>query len=361
MKKILSLVLIFILVNQIFPFSLFKFFTTTQPSIGVLQYNNSQKKTTFIGRNLLRLDFITNPLLPIQFDISLDANLLYGDFTKLFITKQNTTKLTDELMFFYETRKCYLKYNTNFADIYIGRQLLKFGEGIIFNPLNPFSKLDFTDIAFARIGVDSVRLKFPISLMSYFETIAISENFKFDNVNFATRILFPVLGYDVSFTGYHYKDTGYTSLGISFKGDLIGGLYGEVVYTSKINKKDEYTVSLMLGFDYSFFENLIIRTEYLNNQNQNLPIYNTITTPFCSSQYIASQIIFTPTMIDSFYLNTIYNLQNNSMLHTFAYQRNIVQNTDVTLKIFYQKNDITGNFQKNFNYIAYLLEFKIKL
>lgn len=360
MKKFLLLIFNFFLIQSLYSFSLFKFYTTLQPSFGILEYCNSEKQTLFIGRNLLQLSFITNPLLKLQLDFSLDTNILYSDYAKLYITKPHTTKLTDDLLFFYQIRKLYLTYKTYLADIYLGRQLLKFGEGIIFNPLDPFSKIDFTDITFSRIGSDAIRVKFPLSSLSYFETILLSENFRFNSLNFSTRILFPLLGYDISLIAYHYQNR-YTSLGISFRGDLIVGIYGETVYTSNLSSTDSYAFSSMLGFDYSVFENIIFRLEYLNNQNKQLPIFVDITTPFCSSNYIATQIIYTPSIIKHIYLNTIYNLQTNSLLSIIAYQHNILQNIDVILKIFYQHSDLTGIFsQQNFRFVGYIIETKIK-
>ncbi len=360
MKKFLFLIFNYFLIQSLYSFSLFKFYTTLQPSFGILEYHNSEKQTLFIGRNLLRFNFITNPLLKLQLDFSLDTNILYGDYVKLYITNQNTTKLTDELLFFYQIRKLYLTYKTYLADIHLGRQLLKFGEGTIFTPLDPFSKIDFTDLTFSRIGKDAIRVKFPLSTLSYFETILLSENFGFNNINFSTRILFPLLGYDISFTAYHYQND-YTSLGISFRGDLILGVYGEAVYTLRLSDIDSYAFSSMLGFDYSIFEKLIFRVEYLNNQNKQLPIFVNITSPFCSSNYIATQIIYAPSIINSIYLNTIYNLQTTSLLNILAYQHNIFQNIDTILKIFYQYSDLTGiSSQQNFKFVGYIIEIKIK-
>jgi len=324
--------------------------------------DNALSNTFYAGKSTLRLNFANKDIEFAKFEGSIDFNILYGMYANLYYSQSNSIKIGEETVLAMDVRKLYLMLKPDFCDLYIGRQLIKFGEGFVFSPLNPFSIIDFTDINFTRPGVDGVRIKFPFSEMGYFEAITLPRS-DFTNSDIATRLGFNAFEWDFSFAGYYRGKYGYTSAGFSFKGDAILGVYGEFVYHYKDDETKRF-YNLMIGGDYSFLDKFIVRMEYyyhcFDTDNLSaLELANSPVYPFVSKQYLMAQIVFSPTLIDSFSLSYIDNLESDSGLLLFLYQRNLYQNVNLLFNVRYSLKDLTGIGMVNFDLLYYSLEFQI--
>lgn len=329
--------------------------------------NDTVNNTSYTGRSTLRLNFINKDTGLAKFDGSIDFNVFYGLYGELYSYKSNVISVGEEAFFKMDIRKLYLSIRAEFFDLYLGRQLIKFGEGVVFSPLNPFSSIDFNDVNFTRIGVDSIRIRLPLGDLAYLETMALPVS-DFTNSSVAVRTGFNLMGWDFSLASFYRGKYDYFSGGFSFKGDLIVGFYGEFVYhynntDSNIESKNFWNA--MAGMDYSFLDKFIIRLEYYyhsfekNNLNT-IDLINSVVYPFISKHYFTAQLVFTPTIIDAFYLSCIDNLENESLLLMFSYQRNLYQNVNLIFNLRYLRKDITGLEIINFDSFYYTIEFNVR-
>ncbi len=324
--------------------------------------NDAISNTSYAGKSTLRLNFVNNDTGLAKIDGSVDFNILYGLYANVYSIQSNGILIGDEAFLTMDIRKLYLKISPEWFDLYLGRQLIKFGEGFVFSPLDPFSKIDLSDVNFSRLGVDGVRLKFPLGDLGYFESIALPLS-DFTNSDIAGRVGLNLFAWDISLATYYRGKYDYISCGLSFKGDLILGVYGEFVYHYK-NETNSY-YNFMAGWDYSILEKFILRMEYYHHEfnTNDLTLFEILDSPiypFVSKNYLLSQIVFTPTLIDSLYLSFLDNLENESLILMFSYQRNLYQNVNLIFNLKYFQKDFTGLNLIDFKTIHYSIDFNLK-
>ena len=332
-----------------------------QSGVGVFHTveNNALSNTYYAGRSTLRFNFANTDTGLAKFEGSVDFNILAGIYASLYGAQSNSVKIGEESLLAIDVRKLFLVLKPEIFDFYIGRQLIKFGEGVVFSPMDPFSKIDFTDVYFSRLGVDCLRIKFPLGDMGYLETIGLPKS-ELTNSDCTLRTGFNIFGWDISLAGYYRGKFSFPSYGCSFKGDLIAGIYGEFVYHF-LQQQEKRFWNLMLGFDYSFLERFIVRMEYYYNSFEtNKSNFVELVYPFVSKQYLMAQLIFTPTLIDTFAFSYIDNLENEALLILFSYQRNLYQNVNLIFKVRYSKEDLTGLKVIKFDSLYYSIEVNVR-
>lgn len=330
-----------------------------QTESGILNFLSDEYKNYFLNRNTFRFNFL-NKKQNIKLDGSIDLHILATEYQHLYFSSlDNSTQIYDDLYLLTNLRKLYCMLKIKNFDIYIGRQLIKFGEGTIFSPLDPFSKIDFNDILLSRYGIDAIRTKISLSNTEYFETIFLpKENFKYKDIT--SRLGFTIYNYDISTMIYYYNKSNIKSFGFSFKGDLLLGLYGEYIYYFK---DDINFYSYLLGLDYSLYQKIIFKAEfYKNNYDNNIvSIVNNFISPFFSKTYLMLQTIYTLSIIRSIYFTYIFNLDNNANLTILAYQHNIYQNIDIIFSLRHIYKDISGfTTDENLQVIYYSFGLKIR-
>ena len=110
--------------------------------------------------------------------------------------------------------RAFLTFSPDFGDIYVGRQPVAFGSARVINPtdvLAPFTfdELDVED----RIGVDAVRAKIPIGMLSEFDAGAVfGEDFETDKSAVFVR------------TKFYVAETDITLIAMDFRDNLLGGI-----------------------------------------------------------------------------------------------------------------------------------------
>lgn len=329
------------------------YFRTDVGTIFVIS-NDSLDGYYYIGKNTLRLDFGNNDTTYGKIEGSIDFYLLSGRYVEFLLAQTNGISIGQNIILSYNIRKLYLMVRFDWADVSIGRQLLKFGQGLVFSPINFFDKLDISDINFSRTGEDIVRIKIPLGDRGGLDFVSLPRT-EITNSDISTRILLPVLGFDVEgIIGYFGKD-GYIRGGLSFKVDLEIGLYGEVVYNYHRDESNRY-LELTIGGDYSFFDKLIVRGEYYYNSfdvNQ-LPLYKALNLknyPFLSHQYSMIQLSYLPDITSSITLSFIKNLEKEGFLIYFGLTKNLFQNVNLYLDTRLIYRDITGIVDTQLNTI----------
>lgn len=341
----------------------FSGFFRTDVGVAWIISNNSLERYSYTGRNTFRLDFVNKDTTYGKIDGSIDFYILSGEKARPLTFQTNGILIGDEVLLWFELRKLYLLTRFEWIDISIGRQLMKFGKGVVFSPINFFDRLNLTDINFSRVGVDAIRVKIPILDTGAFDIVSIPKT-EITNSDVSTRIIFSVLGTELEgIFGYFGKDE-YLRGGFSFKGDIEIGIYGEFVYNYNEEESKRY-FEFMVGGDYSFLDHFISRVEYYYNSydKEGLTLMQSIKLkhyPFVSKDYILLQLSYTPDALNTITLSYIKNLEKEGFILYLEYRRNLFQNVNFYTDVRFFYRDISGIITSQANSLYTSLSFDVK-
>ncbi len=174
--------------------------------------------------------------------------------------------------FLLDLRKLYLSVYLPFADITIGRQIINFGKGFIFSPIDVFSTIELQDINYRRRGTDIATIRIPFSNVAGIDFVS-ELPLQNRDVSVAAK-LFTTL-FDIDFSAvaiFRNKEESRstnnereTVVGATFKGDLGVGYYGEIV-SHFLTQSDDVYLETMFGIDYSISNKWFFVAEYLYKQ-----------------------------------------------------------------------------------------------
>jgi len=300
-----------------------------------------------------------------QFDALVDINQWGGVLT-------NTTSgllfwsSGRESMFSIDVRKFLVRIKPSWGDIFIGRQLVRWGEGVVFSPLDFFSTLERSEGSFSRRGVDAVRVRFSVGENGFGEALGLLSS-DWTNSSLAARG-----GIEVGewyFTGAAFWNTGKNEWkgGISFKGDLGLTWYGEFLSHFSTSTNGNFLHG-MVGCDYSL-DRWILRCEYTFNTAMlsNLSLVEKMTHPlypFFSHHYAMLQVSFLPTVLDAFSLVGMWDFdypdtdfQDKPQRYSFSYTRNLYQNVVFSGWLQYEQGK--SLWDEDFSSLSVFLSVKV--
>lgn len=319
------------------------------------QYNNpsaNQAPFTYSGQTTLRLDIVNVDQSQAKVQSDIDVNFYYGAEADQYNSLVNNANQSSVITSNFPTtsitlRQLYLALYPSFADISIGRQIINFGVGMIFSPINVFSSFDPTDIDFTRTGSDVARVKVPfgdtggLDLVSTFTTAM-------TNATTAAKLFGNFFGFDFSGVAIYNGAYREVTTGATFKGDLEIGVHGEFVEHFFTDTSKRYFEG-MLGIDYSFFDSkLALFLEYYYNE---LPVDPTTVTLknlasinriFYNKHYLFLEGIYTIDEIRKVSSFIIYNPLDNAYEAVVSYTQNIFQNANLTGYVQYFQNNLNG-------------------
>lgn len=159
-------------------------------------------------------------------------------------------------------------FSLPFMDIFVGRQAISFGAAKFLNPTDVFSPLSFQDInREEKVGVDAVRVKFPIGEMSELDAgYLFGSDGRFSKSAAFLRAKFALWETDFTLMLVEYQ---YNLLaGLSIERAIGGaGVWLEAAYTAdgvlEGRKSNDDNFRLSAGADYNFADaNLVLFGEY---------------------------------------------------------------------------------------------------
>jgi hypothetical protein len=322
----------------------------------LLQYYNKDSYTTdftYAGRSVFRLNFLNTDRSFAKIEGSVDFSLFYGEYADLLKTS-----------FLFNIRKLCLALYPEFADITLGRQIVNYGVGFLFSPIDVFSKVDFTDINYARLGSDIARIQIPLGELGGLD-LTTTFSAVMTNVTSAVKLFGNIFESDLALIGIYHGDAKEWITGFTFKGDLEVGIHGELVehfFESGTNNFFEG----MLGIDYSFFDSkLILLLEYYYNEKAvdtntvNIANYLSINKPFFNKHYLFFQCQYVIDEIRKAGVSAIYNPLDNALVLTAQYLQNIFQNANLTAFIRYNLNNLNGISFVRAPLFQYALQFEV--
>ncbi len=293
------------------------------------------------GINLVRLNFKNAEREFAKVEADLDIIMLYGAYKDLMLssTNSNASPMADleTDMVLLNLRKFYLALYPGFGDIIIGRQIINFGVGMVFSPIDAFSTVDLVDINFERKGSDIIMTRFYFSDLSGLDIIT-TPSTKMDKSASAVKLYANCLGFDISAVGIYKSKEKEALAGLAFKGDLELGVHGEFVEHFKSDGRERYFES-MLGIDYSFFDtDFLFFLDYYYNESiidtENLVLsdLSKINNIFYNKHYIYFAIQCIISEIENVGSSIVWNINDMTSITTLQYFNNIFQNANL---IFY--------------------------
>jgi hypothetical protein len=307
-------------------------------------------------QNILRLNFKEiSPNLKVEgsFDLSLLAGENAEAYSKTLPSGQDNSFIWLDTRWvpLADTRKLYLSLFFDRWTLTVGRQIINYGVGYVFSPIDCFSTVNLQDIGLSRKGSDIMRVQVPLGDLAGIEGVTTININGTDSAN-AVKIFGNLRGYDVSLTAIYKKPQEEMIVGATFKGDLGLGIHGELVEHWNRQNNSQYFEG-MAGVDYSFNDSkVLLLAEYYYNGNpvdpdltlpESLPLNRT----FWGPSYLFGQAQFIYDEIRSFNVNGIYNPMERSWVGTFQFLYNIRQNTNLLLHARYYAGDLNGMDSSN--------------
>ena len=145
--------------------------------------------------------------------------------------------------------RLFVKFTTRVFDLTIGRQVLSWGTGHLWNPTDLLSPFAPTTVdKEVRRGVDAVRASIPIAETTQLELLWLPQKVAADNGG-AARLQANLAGYDFSISAAKYvRDLVF---GLDFAGDLGPlGLHGEGAYTVALDGLGDPKTAVHVGENF---------------------------------------------------------------------------------------------------------------
>jgi len=241
-----------------------------------------------------------------------------------------------------EVRKLYLAIFTPVVDISMGRQIINFGVGTLFSPIDAFSVPLLSDLNYVRTGSDVVRLDAPFNDVSGVEAVSTVSG-SFDSLTSALKLYTNVLDVDLAAVGIYRGARKEALAGLSFKGDLEVGLYGEAVEHFVYSPQQTYFEG-MLGADYSIEKTWFFTLEYSSHGNPLPPgsaaPADASTSLFLNQHYLYAMIRWQFTELAGISASLILDISASVLLPTIQVTYNIAQNANVMMYGRYFGGDI---------------------
>jgi hypothetical protein len=219
------------------------------------------------GANLLTLNLRNARATVVKVDASVDFWLLLGAYADAYRRNDSSNALavlqSPSSAFIVDIRKLYGALFLPFADISVGRQIITFGQGLVFSPIDVFSSVNILDLSLRRRGSDVARVRVPFGDLAGIDAIA-KVSSRSDGIAAALKGYGHLGSFDIAGVGIYQGGQNEFITGLTFKGDLVAGVYGELVEHWRYGGYRAFVG--MLGADYSISGDWYFTAEYLYNE-----------------------------------------------------------------------------------------------
>jgi hypothetical protein len=225
--------------------------------------------------------------------------------------------------FLLDLRKLFLEVYLPLADISVGRQIINFGKGTLFSPIDAFSSVQLGDLNLRRTGSDVASVRVPIGGLAGVDCI-VEAPFWNNEHSSAVKAFATLAGWDINLVGIYRHKSREAITGAAFKGDAVVGLYGELVGHFLDGRGDRY-LEAMLGADYSIRNIWFFNTEYYYQGRQTNPL-----SPWGRNNAYAS-IQYAPTELTRLSLIAIHQFEERRTIGMLSWYYSLLQNADLTV------------------------------
>lgn len=219
---------------------------------------------SFSGTNMLTLNVKTPQLTSAKVEGLMDLYQVYGGYAGLLSSAmegQTFEAFGGRAPILIDVRMLYGALYLPWADITLGRQIVNYGKGMLFSPLDAFSTVNLFELSFKRSGSDIAMAAIPLGTVSGIDLVT---EFPIEGNDYATagRFFTTLSGWDLSATGIYRHLSREAVGGVAFKGDLVAGVTGELM-GGYDRDREEWRFEAMGGIDYSLLQNTwVVGAEY---------------------------------------------------------------------------------------------------
>ncbi|MEN8154081.1 MAG: hypothetical protein ABFR75_08660 [Acidobacteriota bacterium] len=247
----------------------------------------------------------------------------------------------------------YATISFDFADFFIGRQVISWGSSYVINPTDIISPFNFNEIdKEEKTGVDAIRVRIPIGTMDEIDMgYVFGDDPGLDKSAFFVRGKFNIFKSDISLMILGFREN--LMLGFDLSGSVGGaGLRLETAYVfDKLLDKDtpedvkNNYFRLSVGVDYNFSSRLYSYLEYHYNSPGSDDSNNYLIS-FSKNSYIEGSVY----LMGKHYISAgltyqlhpllpfsgfaIYNLSDNSVILSPSFEYNIKENIYISMGAF---------------------------
>ncbi len=296
------------------------------------------------GVSKFTLNFVNRNRSAAKVEGSVALSLLYGAYADAYVAGLSSQLgpsysalvpflTSNGAVLNFDLRKLYLSVYTDLMDISVGRQIINYGVGTLFSPIDAFSTPALSDLNYERSGSDVIRLELPFGDLSGLDAVTTVSD-TLSGLDSAVKLYTNIADYDIAAVGlYRGVDRGLIG-GLDFKGDLVLGIHGEAVQHFLFDPWKSYFEG-MFGADYSFSGKLFLSAEYYYNGDPAAPgslspvEVASAQRVFLNQHYLYSDVRYLLTDLASVGVSGVFDLSAGSVLGTAQYAYNIAQNADL--------------------------------
>ena len=239
----------------------------------------------------------------------------------------------------FDLQKLFAGFFMRYGDLFIGRQVVTLGNGLVFSPIDVFSAVNVYDLSFKRGGSDVVRLCIPFGGLAAGAEFTGGRSAANRTALGAAKVFGSVRGVDVAAVALYKGDGNEVVTGLTARGNLGAELYGELAEHFDVHG-NPLNFSGMMGAEYRVADALIVNGEFLYTQKaataaralSPLPSIDSATgmPPVGANElFLSARHPFAD--LSSVGLSAIGNLDKGLGFITAQYSRRIVQNANMTL------------------------------
>jgi hypothetical protein len=294
----------------------------------------------FAGLSTFTLNAKNRRASTVKVETSVDLIMLYGayaDAITSYLPQEYFILTNGSAPFLLDIRKLYAALFLPFADISVGRQIINFGQGFAFSPVDAFTTVNTLDLTFKRRGSDVARVRIPFGALSGADVVAKLASRAQGAVG-AAKLYTNLSGFDVSAIGMYRGDRDEISGGLAFKGDLLAGVYGELVEHWPAHGAPHLIG--MAGADYSISSTWFFNAEYqyIEHPEADNAVPGMIM-PFSGRHNAFASVRYAFNDLMSVSVNGLADFSAESGVITGQYSYNVLQNANAIVFVRYFKGD----------------------
>jgi hypothetical protein len=289
-------------------------------------FETIDSSVSFSGTNMLTLNVKTPQLKTAKVEGLMDLYQVYGESADLLsstMQSQIFEVFGGRAPVFVDLRMLYGALYLPWADITLGRQIVNYGKGMLFSPLDVFSAVNLFELSFKRSGSDIAMAAIPLGTVSGIDLVT---EFPIGGSDYATagRVFSTFSGWDLSAVGIYRHRSREIIGGVAVKGDLVAGVTGELV-SSYDRARKRWLFEAMGGIDYSLLQNTwIFGAEYYYRSDGRFHYLYDRHNLFCSLQYVINDLMSVSAVF-------VGAFPEENMIATAQYAWNILQSVNVLL------------------------------
>ena len=226
----------------------------------------------------------------------------------------------------FRLRTLWAKFDIDWANLEVGRQVVNYGRGALWSPEDIFASLDLSGASPDRLGTDAIRLKIPLGALSGLDIVGAPATQPRDG-RYATRISGEILGIDSGLLGAWDGANSRVNVAADCKFDLGPSFYAEALWSLDPSVADPVASSwarAVGGLDWSAGD-FIFAAEYYWNGGGATKI-TSIDPSFPAEQYLLGSVVWSYSDFGKLSLSAILDPEHGPLRLTASFSLDASQN-----------------------------------